>query len=444
VAVAYSGGRDSTALLHATLAASARAGIAVVALHVHHGLQPAADQWLAHCRATCRRWAARPGVQLRFASTRLEGAPAGGDSVEAWARRERYRALRTLALAEGADLVLLAHHRRDQAETFLLQALRGAGVAGLAAMPSRVRREGITWARPWLALPSSAIDTYVRRHRLRWVEDTSNADRRFARNRLRLDVWPALDSAFPESEACLAVASAWAQEARECLDALARLDLATLRTDAGLSLAAWSRLEPARRSNALRAWLAEQGIPVTAALVRRLAEEAGRPGVARWPLGEGELRRHRGRLRYQPSRGTATGRGAPAAGPGIPGETVVRMAGAGRYAVPGWPGHFEVREVPSGGVAASRLEDAIVAARSGAERMQLGPGRPARSLKKQYQALGLAPWDREGPVLRDRDGALIFVAGLGVDARALAAPGERQFSVQWVASPQGRRDDVRG
>ncbi|HEX7437194.1 MAG TPA: tRNA lysidine(34) synthetase TilS, partial [Caldimonas sp.] len=139
-------------------------GVAVIALHVHHGLSPNADAWLAHCRARCERWA-RSGHALRFVVERAVTAPAKGESVEAWARKTRYAALREMALAQGVPLVLLAQHRRDQAETFLLQALRGAGVAGLAGMPRLTERDGITWVRPWLAQPRAAIEAYVRRHR---------------------------------------------------------------------------------------------------------------------------------------------------------------------------------------------------------------------------------------------------------------------------------------
>lgn len=170
VAVAVSGGRDSTALLHCTVRTAAALGVGVVALHVHHGLMPAADAWLAQVQAQCRRWG------VAFCSRRLQTHPPRGASVEAWARAERYRALAEMAREARCSIVLLAHHRRDQAETWLLQALRGGGPAGLSAMPQEAVREGITWARPWLAQPRAAIEAYVRRHRLKHVEDDSNAD----------------------------------------------------------------------------------------------------------------------------------------------------------------------------------------------------------------------------------------------------------------------------
>jgi tRNA(Ile)-lysidine synthase len=424
VAVAYSGGRDSTALLHATVRAAAEQGLSVVALHVQHGLQPQAEAWLRHCAATCRRWAAR-GAPLRFAATRLDTAPARGDSVEAWARRERRRALRHMALAHGATLLLLAQHRRDQAETVWLQALRGAGVAGLAAMPRLVERDGLCWARPWLDMKRASIDAYLRRHRLRCIEDDSNADARFARNRLRLDVWPALSRAFPEAETALVAVARHAQEARQALAELAAIDLEHVAGPDGLRLDDWARLSPARRCNALRAWLAARiGAPVTATLVQRLMREAKAAGAARWPLASGELRRHRGRLCFVPFETTPS----PATDAALLPALDLRRAGLHR--VPGWPGCVEVLEVGSRGIGRPRLAALRVAARRGGERLQLEPGRPPRSLKKQYQALDVPAWQRDGPLLY-ADDQLLFVAGLGSDARAWARPGEPQCALRW-------------
>lgn len=427
VAVAYSGGRDSTALLHATVAAAQAQGLRVVALHVHHGLHPGADAWLQHCEAECRRRAAL-GQPLAFATRRLTARPAPGDSIEAWARRERYRALREMALAQGATLVLLAHHRRDQAETFMLQALRGAGVAGLSGMPREVRRAGVLWVRPWLDLPRTAIEAYVAEHGLTHVDDTSNADPRFARNRLRLQVWPALEAGFPQAEPCLAAAAAWAQQASACLDELARMDLAGgVSGPKGLHLAGWARLSPARQSNALRAWLKSQGVPSPPAqLVERLLHEAVAPGNARWQLAGRELRRYRGWLAVV----------APAAAlQGAP-EAELSIRRAGRHRVPGWAGTLLVERVASGGIALRRLASVRAVGRAGGERFQIGPGRPARTLKKQYQALAVPEWERDGPLLFCDD-ELVFAAGLGVDARAVAPQGEVQVRLRWMpdASP---------
>ncbi len=424
LAVAYSGGRDSSALLHATLAAAAPLGLCVVALHVHHGLNADADAWLAHCAAQCRRWATR-GHTITFDHRRLASSPQRGESVEAWARRERYAALREMAAAHRARVVLLAHHRRDQAETLLLQALRGAGVAGLAAMPRVVEREGITWARPWLDVDPARIDAYVRRYRLRHIEDGSNADPRFARNRLRLQVWPTLIAAFPDAPSALVASAGWAQEARACADALAEIDIATIADEGGLDLAAWAALAPERRSNALRYWLRLlMGASATTASVQRLLHELpASPAPARWPLGDFELRRYRGRLTCRDVANTA----AP-----TPRATTLAITGAGRYCLEGWGGSLRVRRVTHAGIALGALGQARLLERSGGEQFQAAPDRPARSLKKQFQARGKPQWERQGPLIYAGE-KLVFVPGLGIDARALAAPGQAQVGLEWLA-----------
>lgn len=278
VAVAVSGGPDSLALLHATWCAARGLGVDVLALHVHHGLQPAADGWLHALERRCRRW------QLSLAWTRLETRPAPGDSVQAWARRERYAALARMAHAEGCSLVLLAQHRRDQAETFLLQALRGGGPAGLASMARRFERDGLVWMRPWLDQDREAIEAYLRRHRLRAIDDPANHDPRYGRSRLRQQVWPALAAAFPHAEVTLATAAARAAEAADLMAEVAGADLAAAAPDGPLRVPALLALSPARRANLLRAWLA--GVlagPVPETLVARLVAELPARGASRWP-----------------------------------------------------------------------------------------------------------------------------------------------------------------
>lgn len=435
VAVAYSGGRDSSALLHASLAAAVPLGLRVAALHVHHGLSPHADDWLAHCEAQCRRWARR-GRPLSFASTRVAASPGPGESVEAWARAVRYRALRELAEEQGASLVLLAQHRRDQAETFLLQALRGAGPAGLAGMPASVLREGITWARPWLNRPREAIDAYVTRHRIKCIEDDSNLDSRYARNRLRLQLWPALVGAFPHAEASLTDSAQRAQEALECLSELAMQDMPLVAGQDGLNVTAWLGLSPARRSNVLRAWLKlRSGRSAPASLVTRLMAELRPDGPARWPLGRGELRAYRGVLRM------AAGAASVEVNTPVP-ERVLSVSSPGEFGLPGWGGSLQVTPTQESGVPLAWLGRLDLRVRSGSERFQSGITRPPRTLKKQYQDHDVPAWEREGPLIYS-GGQLIFVPGLGLDARVLALPEQEQMELRWVpqsaahAGPQG-------
>jgi tRNA(Ile)-lysidine synthase len=423
MAVAWSGGRDSTALLHATLIEALALGARVFALHVHHGLSPNADAWLAACEAQCARWVKR-GLPVTFVSTRLAASPAPGESVEAWARQARYRALRSMALANGASIVLLAHHRRDQAETFLLQALRGAGMAGLGGMPACVERDGITWQRPWLAKPRDDIEAYVRHHRLRHIDDDSNADRRFARNRLRLDVWPALAGAFDQAETSLATAAGWAHEARCALEELAALDLSEVASGRGLQVVRWLALSNARRSNALRAWLpAQTGRPFAASLAERLLQELPAARSARWPTAGGELRLYRGLLAFDAAAPTPENAAATR-------ETLLSVTRAGRYDLPGWAGRLHVERSSGDGVPLAWLAHLELRPRLGAEQFQNGLGRPPRSLKKQFQSAGVPEWERAGPLVYS-GGQLVFVPGLGIDARMLGLPGQPLVRLRW-------------
>ena len=421
VAVAFSGGLDSTALLHAVTRAVT--GQRVIALHVHHGLQPQADDWAQHCERIASRWDAA------FACRRLAGAPRPGDSVEAWAHRGRHQALQELCQEAGADLLLLAHHRRDQAETFLLQALRGAGLAGLAGMPRAQWREGVCWARPWLDQPREALAAYAELHGLHWIEDPSNGDMRLARNRLRQQLWPA----FPSAEPGLAQAARWAQEAQQLAAEVAVQDLARCGTPQRLDLAQLHGLSRARASNALRAWLAGQ-VPASARLVERLLSE-WRPGATlSWQAPLGWLHAWRDGLYWEPERETP----AP--------DTGLDLSRPGLYPQPAWGGAWVVSPGQPG-IPPERLRDATQVARREGEQFQRAPRATLRSLKKASQAQGLPPWRRGGPLLLDASGRLLAVAGLGMDARAFAAQDERQLAVRWLedsALPQSEGDGGSG
>ena len=426
VAVACSGGRDSVALLHATCNAARVLGTSVIALHVHHGLMADADRWASEVEALCERW------NVAFACERLTGAPSAGESVEAWARRERYLALARLARDAGASIVMLGHHLHDQAETVLLQALRGAGPAGLAAMPRVVERGALTWARPWIARTGAEIDAYVAPLAVDVASDPSNADPRFARSRLRRDVMPALRLAFPEADAALAAVARRAGEARALLDEVAAEDLRRLGAVGTLPLAAWRALSIARRTNALRAWLA--GVleaPVPQTLVDRLLAEALDDSTRRWPVDGGRvLRSWRGVLAVvAPARASVTPATTPARASGA-----LSLLRCDRYALDGWNGTLEVFATSQRGIAPRRLAQIMARVRAGGEQFQLQPAGTARSLKKQYQALGIPTEGRDGPLLFDAAGALLFVPGLGVDARAWAPPDAPQWGIRWHPS----------
>lgn len=421
VAVAFSGGLDSTALLH--VVTRAVTGQRVVALHVHHGLQPQADAWAAQCRAMAEGWGAS------FVCTRLSSRPSPGESLEAWARAGRHQALHDMAVAAGADLLLLAHHRRDQAETFVLQAMRGAGLAGLAGMPRAQWRDGLCWARPWLDQPRETIEAYALAHGLRWIEDPSNADARLARNRLRQQLWPA----FPAAEAGLAQAARWAQEAGALAEEVAREDLVHLATEARLDLPGLMRLSAARRSNALRHWLSGR-TAAPASLVARLLTEWQPGATLSWPAPGGEVHAWRDGLFWQPRVGR------PAA------PTPLDLSRPGRYPQPAWHGAWLVAPAERG-IAPPRLAALTQRERAEGDQFQGAPNAVARSFKKAAQSAGLAPWRRQGPMLVDAQGQLVAAAGLGMDARAFAAQDEPALAVRWVedsALPQSEGESPSG
>lgn len=444
LAVAVSGGLDSTALLHATLRQARAGGLQVHALHVHHGLMPQADAWLAHVAAQCRRWQRR-GADLHFHAHRVQARPGPGESIEAWARAQRYQALADMARAAGCQLVLLAHHRRDQAETVLLQALRGGGPAGLAAMPREQVRQGLCWARPWRDCSRAAIEAYAARWRLSHVQDPSNADVRLARSRLRTQVWPGLVQQFPQAEQALVDVARQAAEARAVLQEVAQADLQAVAPAGPLQLEAWCTLSAARQANVLRHWLRTslgQGPPET--LVRRLLAELGAHRAvsgASWPSPAGPLRVHRGQLHGPPPAlpGAAVAAGHEGHGQAAlnahrsgatPDVLHLDLSRPGVYAVPAWGGVVEVRPVAAGGVPAQALQRAELRARTGGERFQSHAQGLPRPLKKQFQAAGVPAWQRQAPLVH-AGGQLILVPGLGLDARACAQAGSPRVDLKW-------------
>ena len=295
--VALSGGLDSTVLLHLLAGLAQREALPPLsAIHIHHGLQPAADAWPAHCRALC----ARLGVPLQVDYVQV----APGASVERAARDARYGAFEA-ALNPG-ELLLLAQHRDDQAETLLFRLLRGAGVQGLAAMPTSRRLGKGHLLRPLLSCSRDELQSYAERHRLGWIEDPSNADSRFSRNYLRQNVMPLLQARWPQASRSLAVAAEHLGEAAQLLDDLARQDLEAAQSPtrfawlplACLSLPVLRELGEARQRNALRYWLrARTTMPDSGHWAGwEDLRDAGRDAAPLWRLADGELHRADERL----------------------------------------------------------------------------------------------------------------------------------------------------
>ncbi len=249
LAVALSGGADSTALL---VACAERWPGQVRGWHVHHGLQAAADEFERHCARLCA--ALNVPLQVR----RVDARAAPGQSPEDAARRHRYAAFDDLALASGTSgaikTVVIAQHADDQAETILLALSRGAGLPGLAAMPARWRRGEMAYARPLLTVSGAAIRTWLRARGQTWVEDPTNADLRHPRNLIRAELLPALQAAFPAFRSTYARSAAHAAEAQRLLEEVAAQDLAAVGTPPRLN--ALQALSAPRRGNLLRHWLA--------------------------------------------------------------------------------------------------------------------------------------------------------------------------------------------
>jgi tRNA(Ile)-lysidine synthase len=295
LAVAYSGGADSTVLLHA---AAARWPGQVHAIHVHHGLQAAADAFEAHCARVC----AQLGLALH--TVRVDARHAPGESPEDSARRARYRALAASAQAHGLQTVLLAQHADDQVETLLLALSRGAGLPGLAAMGPSFERHGMRFERPLLQLAGAVLRAWLHEAGIAFVEDPSNGDTAFTRNRIRRELLPALEAAFPRFRETFARSARHAAQAQELLADLAVRDLDAM---GGMPLIAPLRELPrARQANLLRHWLrtTHDAAPSAAQLeelLDQLAACATRGHRIRIKVAEGHVLRETDRLTYSPS-----------------------------------------------------------------------------------------------------------------------------------------------
>lgn len=416
--VAYSGGLDSTVLLHALHQAGARAA-PIMAVHVDHGLQPDAAAWERHCA----RFAERLGV--RYESRSIDIAASDPRGMEAAAREQRYAVL--AALAGPGDHVLTAHHEEDQAETLLLNLMRGSGTAGLAGIGAlQPFGEGLL-LRPLLGVPRREIEAYAAAHALEWCDDPSNADSRFDRNFLRREILPALRRRWPAVSARLARSAELLAEANALQGELAALDRAALGGDpARLDVESLRRLSRARQKNVLRDAIRRRGLPAAPSTrleqaVRELlpARPDAQP-LVRWP--GGELRRYRGTLYI-----------LPPVEYGLPANTLVLPADGRPLPLGDALGSLHLERTAAGGIDPRLVGDGLhVSFRVGGEALRPAGRGHTQRVKKLLQQQGLLPWMRKFVPLLYGNGKLVAVADLWVAEEAMSGEG---YVVRWTDRP---------
>jgi tRNA(Ile)-lysidine synthase len=416
VCVGFSGGLDSVVLLD-VMSSLARGTRPLAAIHVHHGLSPNADAWAAFCRAFCE---ARR-IPLAIEHVHVErNAP---DGLESAARRARY----AVYGARPEPFVALAHHLDDQAETVLLQLLRGAGLKGVAAMPEARPLAGTptTLFRPLLSVPRSALAAHAAAAGLQWVEDESNAQSKFDRNFLRHDVLPLLDARFPGWREASNRLARHAASADALLDELARIDGVPREPEEALPIDA--SLPEARRSNVLRAFLALNGVAMPGEA--RLAEmsrqlfDARQDARVRIEHAGVALVRHRQQILIESPSGKCE---------------AWRVEWRGESEVELGPGRGVVRFERGRGKGFAALSSADVPwyfmPRAGGERIRLDMSRPTRTLKNLLQERGIPAWQRDQLPLLFHGERLVWVPGIGIAADH-ACPGAAEgFSPCWTVA----------
>lgn len=416
--VALSGGLDSTVLLHA-LAGLRRCTLQgpLRAIHVNHQLHPAAGEWAVRCGALCRRIGVP--LEIRLVEVDLRS----GEGPEAAARRARYAAFRQ-CIGPGEQL-LTAHHMDDQAETILLNLLRGSGVSGLAGIPEAMPLGAGLVRRPLLGLPRARLLEYARVHCLDWVEDPANRDERMDRNYLRSIVLPALRRRWPAAAPVLARSARLCGEAAGLLVELAQRDAYRVVKRGRIELPALRRLSAARQRNLLRQLCRRElgSAPGEARLRTGLSQllDAGsdRAPALVWP--GGEIRRYRDRLYLLPPDWDVD-RPAPAE-PVRPGRVLELGPGHGR---------LRLTRVHTGGIAAElAVAGLTVRFRVGGEKIRPLGAAHHRKLKTLLQEHGVVPWMRGRLPLLYAGERLAAIADIWVAAECAAPVGQSGYRVRW-------------
>lgn len=419
-----SGGLDSVVLLEVLRRLAGPLGFRLSCVHVNHGISPNARRWAAFCARRCKRHA------IALALHEVDIEPYRAEGLEAAARRARYQ----VYARQEADFIVLAQHLDDQAETVLLQLLRGAGVKGGAAMPLLRVQDADNKARgapvpailrPMLALSRKQIEAYAKANKLKWVEDESNADTRHDRNFLRHRVLPVIAEAFPGYRATLSRAARHLAEADEVLSELARADAQLAVSGNKLVLAELRRIGVARTKNLVRWLLLQQGdaAPEADSLQEGLRQlfQARDDATVRVVLGACELRRYAGCAYLLRSLAE------------VPAELRRDWDGKPVWPLPELDGTLHFMRGPGAGLDCAMIGERGLSAslRQGGEKLRLQPGGSTRSLKNLLQEAHMPPWERERlPLIYCAD-TLVAVPGLGVASGWQAGAGNVGWTITW-------------
>lgn len=414
IAVALSGGLDSVVLLDTVCKAQAKNQNQIFAFHIHHGLQKQADDWLIFCDKLAKKYK----IHFDFRLLHLHSDEEPGN-VEARARAGRYEALADLCEEYGIEDLLLAHHQNDQAETVLLQFLRGSGVAGLSGMPASrgiSTNPGITLWRPLLNQSRQELEAYAKEHRLKWIEDPSNQNTKYRRNAVRKKIIPALKKIQPEALANMARSAQLLGEAQTLLNRLAQQDGKNILYKNQLKVApllVLAKEDLPAANNVLRYWLQTQRLAMPSqerlqAWWRDLAQVKADANLG-WLHDASKIYLWRGMLQV----GNVEG---------------------GRWVLKALPANSQQLGLPAAWVKEAQDNNEVsLRERQGSEKIQIKPKTPRKTLKNLYQEADIPPWERQAPLLYIND-ELIAVAGIGVSYPHLTPTGRRVLP-EWVQNP---------
>jgi len=429
MAIAYSGGLDSTALLHLAHDFAHQHKSVLHAFHIHHGLSALADDWLTHCAAEAKK------IGIAFDSRHITVAADSGEGLESMARTGRYAALGALCREHGISVLLTGHHQNDQAETVLLQLLRGSGVAGLSGMercnhaPTLLGDATCLMGRPMLGIARTALEAFARERGFSYVDDPSNLDPRYARNALRHQVMPVIEAAFPGFAERFARSAHHAQSAQQLLVEFAQQDFSYCIDGVGIALDRLRSLSTIRCDNLLRYWFGSRGMrmPSSAWLQEMREQVLNAKPDAQVLIGHADCEIHRHRNRIVMTARTSLPDAEQAA-------QLFVWRGEAAIHFPAYGGTLFF-EAGMPGIDAAWLGQQALAVqwRSGGWRLRLAANRSTRSLKYHYQAADVPAWERARLPLVTVGKQLLFAAGIGMDCHHYAPSGQGGIMLRWQA-----------